>query len=84
MALGELWGVCSPGSGIGVSLRPSTLSPEDRSALTTHAKWFNVWGKEEGEEGLEESPPRQKGTGWEVGGLVLAWHHPSLAEILGR
>lgn len=58
---------------------PPTLGPEDRSALTTHAKWFNVRGNEEGEQGLEESPPRQRGTGWEVGAWFLAWHPPSLA-----
>lgn len=74
MALEELWDVCSPDSGVGAFLRPSTPIPEDGSAVATHAKQFNVGGKGEGKQGLEESPPRQKGIGWGVGGLV-----PSLA-----
>lgn len=52
--------------------------------LTIHAKWFNVWGKEEGKQGLEESSQRQKGTGWREEAWLQAWHRPSLAVILGR
>lgn len=60
--MAEPWDVCSPDCGLGVpeALRPD---PRDRSALTTHATWFNVGDKREVKQGLEESYPRLKEVG---------------------
>ena len=48
---GQSSGMSAAVSGVWVFLSPSTLTPEDRSALTTHAKWFNVGGKGEVKQG---------------------------------
>ena len=52
--------------------------------LTTHSKQFNVAGKREVKQGLEESPPRQKGAGWEEGALVPSLTPPQLCWNSGQ